>query len=119
MTSVLEPLIFGRSLELAPVVILLSLMIWGMLWGLTGMVLAVPMTAILKIHLASIDHPVAIRFRTRHPCPHHGQRAALRHCHRLPLTPCHLCSQAAAYLVAMLIGANPDDTPDEPHTLQP
>ena len=58
--NVLEPLVFGHSLELQPVVILLSLMVWGMLWGITGMVLAVPMTAVLKIHLASINHPVAI-----------------------------------------------------------
>lgn len=58
--NVLEPLVFGHSLELQPVIILLSLMVWGMLWGITGMVLAVPITAVLKIHLASINHPVAI-----------------------------------------------------------
>jgi predicted PurR-regulated permease PerM len=57
--NVLEPLLFGHSLELQPVVILLSLMVWGMLWGVIGMVLAVPMTAVLKIHLTYIDHPVA------------------------------------------------------------
>ena len=34
-------------------------MVWGMLWGIIGMVLAVPMTAVLKIHLASVDHPAA------------------------------------------------------------
>ena len=57
--NVVEPLLFGHSLELDPVVILLSLMVWGMLWGLTGMVLAVPITAVLKIHLSQLDHPVA------------------------------------------------------------
>ena len=41
------------------IVILLSLMIWGMLWGLIGMVLAVPMTAVLKIQLENVDHPAA------------------------------------------------------------
>lgn len=58
--NVFEPLLFGHSLELQPVVILLSLMIWGMLWGIIGMVLAVPMTAVLKIQLEAIDHPVAV-----------------------------------------------------------
>jgi AI-2 transport protein TqsA len=57
--NVLEPLLFGHSLELQPVAILLSLTIWSMLWGLTGMVLAVPITAVLKIQLDSIDHPAS------------------------------------------------------------
>jgi len=57
--NVLEPLLFGHSLELQPVAILLSLTIWSMLWGLTGMILAVPITAVLKIQLDSIDHPAS------------------------------------------------------------
>jgi len=57
--NVFEPLLFGHSLHLQPVVILLSLMVWGMLWGLVGMVLAVPITAVLKIHLSTVDHPFA------------------------------------------------------------
>uniref|UniRef100_A0A7S3SPE9 AI-2E family transporter n=1 Tax=Emiliania huxleyi TaxID=2903 RepID=A0A7S3SPE9_EMIHU len=56
--SVLEPLIFGNSLDLHPVVVLLSLMMWGTIWGVPGLVLAVPLTAIMRIHLAHIDHPL-------------------------------------------------------------
>lgn len=56
--NVLEPVLFGSSLELHPVVVLLSLMLWSALWGVTGLVLAVPLTAILRIHLAFIDHPL-------------------------------------------------------------
>ena len=56
--NVFEPLVFGHSMELAPVTILLSLMLWGSVWGVTGMVLAVPMTAVLRIHLAYVDHPL-------------------------------------------------------------
>ena len=44
--------------ELHPVVVLLSLMLWSALWGVTGMVLAVPLTAVLRIHLTHIDHPL-------------------------------------------------------------
>ena len=47
-------------MKLHPVVVLLSLMIWGFLWGIPGCVLAVPITAILRIYLASIDHPLAL-----------------------------------------------------------
>jgi predicted PurR-regulated permease PerM len=45
----LEPKIMGDNLGLSPVTVLLSLMIWGWLWGFAGLVLAVPMTMIIKI----------------------------------------------------------------------
>ena len=38
---------------------LFALLAWGVLWGLIGVVLSVPITAILKIYLTHIDHPVA------------------------------------------------------------
>ncbi|MFK7738174.1 MAG: AI-2E family transporter [Pirellulaceae bacterium] len=47
--SVIEPKIMGDSSDLHPVVILLALMFWGMMWGVTGMFLATPITAGLKI----------------------------------------------------------------------
>jgi AI-2 transport protein TqsA len=50
-----EPMIIGDSLDLHPVVVLLSLIFWGMLWGLVGMLLAVPITAILKILFARLE----------------------------------------------------------------
>ena len=36
--NVLEPYLFGKTLDLSPVVILCSLMVWAALWGITGMV---------------------------------------------------------------------------------
>ncbi len=56
--SVLEPLLFGKTLKLHPVVILLSLLLWASVWGITGMVLAVPLTAVLRIRLAAVHHPL-------------------------------------------------------------
>lgn len=47
--NVVEPLVMGDSLELHPVAVLLSLMVWGALWGVVGMLLATPITAVLKI----------------------------------------------------------------------
>ena len=47
--NVVEPKIMGDSFELHPVVILLTLMIGGMLWGIIGMILATPVTAAMKI----------------------------------------------------------------------
>ena len=59
--NVIEPLIMGDSLDLHPAVILLSLIFWGLIWGVTGMLLAAPITAILKIvcDRFSITQPIA------------------------------------------------------------
>lgn len=53
--SILEPKIMGDSLDLHPVVILLALIFWGMLWGPIGMLLAAPLTAVTKIVLSKLD----------------------------------------------------------------
>ncbi|MEC7983515.1 MAG: AI-2E family transporter [Myxococcota bacterium] len=59
--NVVEPKLLGDSLELHPITVLLSLIFWGMLWGLPGMLLAAPITAVLKILLESLEltKPVA------------------------------------------------------------
>ena len=49
--NAIEPKLLGRGLELHPVTILLALAFWGLLWGYMGMVLAVPITAIIRIVL--------------------------------------------------------------------
>ncbi len=54
--NVLEPRIVGRSLDLHPIAILMVMIFWGMLWGVAGMFLAVPLTVALKILLAK--HPL-------------------------------------------------------------
>ncbi len=47
--NVVEPLVTGDNLDLSPMVILISLILWGWMWGVTGMILAVPLTVSLKI----------------------------------------------------------------------
>lgn len=44
-----EPKIMGGSLDLHPITVMLALIIWGMLWGVVGMLLATPLTAVMKI----------------------------------------------------------------------
>ncbi len=44
-----EPRLMGSSLDLHPVAILLALVVWGALWGIVGMLLATPITAVMKI----------------------------------------------------------------------
>src|SRR5690606_17173943 len=50
--NVVEPKIMGDQFKLHPVAILLSLMFWYMIWGITGAFLAIPITSALKIILA-------------------------------------------------------------------
>ncbi|HUW82395.1 MAG TPA: AI-2E family transporter [Phycisphaerae bacterium] len=51
----IEPRILGRSLDLHPIVILIALIFWGMLWGVVGMLLAAPITAVIRILLEKSD----------------------------------------------------------------
>jgi AI-2 transport protein TqsA len=51
--NILEPKIMGDKLGLNPLVILLSLLIWGYIWGIAGMFLAVPLTAVIKIIISN------------------------------------------------------------------
>lgn len=47
--NVIDPKMQGDSLKISPVVILFSLLLWGWLWGVMGLFLAVPLTVALKI----------------------------------------------------------------------
>ena len=54
--NIIEPRIEGKNLGLSPVVILISLSGWGYIWGFTGMLIAVPLTVIVKIVCENIDY---------------------------------------------------------------
>ena len=49
MDNFIAPYLFGRRLVLNPLVIFVSVMFWGWLWGIAGVLLAVPITMTLKI----------------------------------------------------------------------
>lgn len=55
MGNVVEPKMMAFSLNLSPLVVLVALIFWGWLWGVVGMIIAVPLTAILKIALENIE----------------------------------------------------------------
>ena len=53
--NIIEPQVMGDSTDLHPIVILLALMFWGMLWGIIGMFLAIPVTSGLKLVLQKME----------------------------------------------------------------
>lgn len=46
--NLIEPVLMGRPLGLAPLAVLISLAFWGWVWGVIGMVLSVPLTLVIK-----------------------------------------------------------------------
>lgn len=55
--NIVEPKVMGDKLGLNPLVILLSLLLWGYIWGLVGMFLSVPITAVIKILISESESP--------------------------------------------------------------
>ncbi len=51
MGSILEPVFMGKSFSINIITILIMLMFWGFLWGIPGLILAVPITVFIKIIL--------------------------------------------------------------------
>ncbi|TPE51409.1 AI-2E family transporter [Amaricoccus solimangrovi] len=58
----IEPYVMGSSMNLSPLVILISLVAWASLWGIAGAILSVPITAMLVIIFAEFPgtRPLAI-----------------------------------------------------------
>jgi predicted PurR-regulated permease PerM len=54
LANILEPKWLGAGLGLSPLVVLFSLFFWAWLWGIPGMVLAVPLMAVIKIVCSNV-----------------------------------------------------------------
>ena len=65
--NILDPKIIGHYVGISPLIVIVSLMIWGWMWGFAGMLLAVPMVVIIKIVCENISflEPVSILIGSR------------------------------------------------------
>lgn len=65
--NLVEPRLLGNSLNISPLVVFLTLAIWSVMWGITGMLLSVPITVILIIIMSEFPgtKPIAILLSQR------------------------------------------------------
>ncbi|MFD2552635.1 AI-2E family transporter [Bizionia sediminis] len=49
--SILEPVFMGKSFSLNIITVLVMLMLWGFIWGVPGLIMAIPITVFIKIML--------------------------------------------------------------------
>lgn len=53
--NIIEPKIFGNSLNLSPIVFMIALSVWGSLWGIIGMILCIPIMVGIIIALSGFE----------------------------------------------------------------
>lgn len=62
--NIISPKVMGDNLHLSPVTVLVSLLVWGLIWGIPGALLSVPMACMLKIVFDAFPscRPLAVLF---------------------------------------------------------
>ncbi|MFT5185748.1 MAG: AI-2 transport protein TqsA, partial [Flavobacteriales bacterium] len=51
MGALLEPILLGKTFSINVVTVLVMLMLWGFIWGVPGLIMAIPITVFVKIVL--------------------------------------------------------------------
>jgi predicted PurR-regulated permease PerM len=64
--SYLAPRVMGNTLNISPLLIIVSLIFWGWVWGPWGMVLSVPITSMIAIIFENVEalKPIAVLMRS-------------------------------------------------------
>jgi predicted PurR-regulated permease PerM len=79
----ITPYIVGKNISLNPLIAIFSLLLLGKLWGMAGLVLALPVTAILKVVFDSVPNLKSYGFLLGEPQPYHLKRHSRLHIKRL------------------------------------
>jgi len=54
--AILEPIFMGKSFSINIITVLVTLMLWGYIWGIPGLIMAIPITVFIKIILEQFDN---------------------------------------------------------------
>ena len=67
----IQPMVMGRGTNLSPISVIVALAFWGMLWGIVGMILAVPIMAVIVIICSQVPNAryLAILFSEKGAIP--------------------------------------------------
>ena len=77
--NVITPYVVGSKVSINPLVAVFSLLLFGKLWGLSGLVLALPVTAICKIIFDMLPGFKAVGFLLGKPQAYHFKRYSILH----------------------------------------
>ncbi|HYF30339.1 MAG TPA: AI-2E family transporter [Chitinophagaceae bacterium] len=81
--NLITPYIVGKNVSLNPLIAIFSLLLLGKLWGLAGLVLALPVTAIIKVVFDSVPVLKPYGFLLGEPQAYHLKRHSRLHIKRL------------------------------------
>ena len=109
--NIIDPKLQGVQLNISPIVILISLAIWGYIWGLVGMFLAVPLTSMMQIVCANIPSlkPVAIFLSTGKFLTINKKKGEERKSRKRKKED----GESDSFDIEMPIGRNPEDVDDD------
>lgn len=89
VATVIEPRVFGQVLGMSPLVVFISMVCWGWLWGPVGALLSVPLTMVVQIVAAYLEGYQWLSVLLGPADPKRGRRSSLR-----PPAPSHSDPQA-------------------------
>jgi predicted PurR-regulated permease PerM len=81
--NLITPYIVGKNVSLNPLIAIFSLLLLGKLWGMAGLVLALPVTAIIKVVFDSVPVMKPYGFLLGEPQAYHLKRHSRLHIKRL------------------------------------
>jgi len=58
--AILEPIFMGKSFSINVIAVLIMLMLWGFIWGIPGLIMAIPITVFIKIILEQFPNTKTI-----------------------------------------------------------
>ncbi len=77
--NILEPRLLSQQLSMSPLVVIISLVVWGWLWGIPGVILSIPIMASFSIIASNFPSlkPIGLLMLSSFPIPEDEERISL------------------------------------------